>query len=52
MLEKRFSECRDKWVVYYQGKTQSFETEELADQYLEERKNNELLTKGIICHTW
>ena len=38
MIEKRFSECRDIWIVYYQGSTQSFESEELADEYVAELK--------------
>lgn len=41
MIEKRFSECRDAWIVYYQGSTQSFETEELADEYVEELKGEQ-----------
>lgn len=42
MIEKRFSECRDLWVVCYKGDVQVFATEEMADDYVEELKGEQL----------
>lgn len=37
MIEKRFSECRDVWIVSYKGDVQVFATEEMADEFIKER---------------
>lgn len=35
-MEKKFSECRDKWIVYYNGNIYLFETESQADEFMNE----------------
>lgn len=36
MMEKRYSECRDIWIVAYNDTVQFFETEKQADNYINE----------------
>ena len=38
MIEKRFSECRDCWIVYCNDKVNTFETEEQADEFITEKE--------------
>lgn len=38
MVEKKFSECRDRWIVSYNGDVVVFDSEESADDYINELK--------------
>ena len=39
-MQKRYSECGDRWFVTYMGNTWVFETEQEADIKVEECKEN------------
>lgn len=43
MVEKRYSECRDRWIVYHNENIWLFETEEQADEFVREKS-----TKGEV----
>lgn len=39
MIEKRYSECRDCWLVSCGGDVNLFDTEEQADEFIVERSD-------------